>query len=241
MGKGEIREKVWALLEAKGAARFPGARGRIPNFVGAERAARRLAELEAWRAARVLKANPDAPQRPVRKLALEQGKRLYMAVPRLREAHPFWLLDPERLRGKLNEASSISGASRFGRPVALAQVAPLDLIVCGSVAVMRDGARVGKGGGYSDLEFALLREEGRITEATTILTTVHPLQILDDGIEMGVHDIPVDLIVTPDEILPVRRRLARPAGISWELLPPEKIEAIPVLRARRAGHAARSR
>ncbi len=234
MGKPEIREKVWALLEAEGVARFPGARGRIPNFVGAEQAARRLADLSAWRGARALKANPDSPQRPVRKLALEQGKRVYMAVPRLREKRPFWLLDPRRLRGKLHEAASITGAARFGRPVALAQVPPIDLAVCGSVAVTRDGARVGKGGGYSDLEFALLTLEGRITEATSIVTTVHPLQIVEGGIEMAVHDIPVDVIVTPDEIIQVPRSFPRPTGIFWELLRPEKMEAIPLLRERRA-------
>jgi len=36
----------------------------------------------------------------------------------------------------------------------------LDAIVCGSVAVTRDGRRCGKGEGYSDLEFAILRELG---------------------------------------------------------------------------------
>jgi 5-formyltetrahydrofolate cyclo-ligase len=54
------------------------------------------------------------------------------------------------LRDGLNVASSISGASRLGRPIAVAQVAPLDLVVRGSVAVTRDGARVGKGGGWQD-------------------------------------------------------------------------------------------
>ncbi|MDQ3894692.1 MAG: 5-formyltetrahydrofolate cyclo-ligase, partial [Actinomycetota bacterium] len=58
--KQAVRERVWALLEREGVARFPGARGRIPNFVGAERAAERLAELPESRAARVVKANPDA-------------------------------------------------------------------------------------------------------------------------------------------------------------------------------------
>lgn len=237
MGKPEIRERVWALLEAGEVARFPGARGRIPNFAGAEGAARRLAELPAWQDARVLKANPDSPQRPVRRLALDQGKRLYMAVPRLRGPHPFWLLDPRRLRGGSGEAASITGAARFGRAVGLAEVEAIDLVVCGSVAVNRDGARMGKGGGYSDLEFALLTLGGKITGDTTIVTTVHPLQILDDEIVMAQHDIPVDVIVTPDEVIRVRRRLPRPRGISWDLLPPDKIRAIPVLRQRRRGEA----
>lgn len=39
MSKPELREHTWRLLEIHRAARFPGAKGRIPNFVGAERAA----------------------------------------------------------------------------------------------------------------------------------------------------------------------------------------------------------
>jgi hypothetical protein len=56
-----VRECVWALLERERAARFPGATGRIPNLAGAPAAAARLASLPAWRAAPMVKANPDAP------------------------------------------------------------------------------------------------------------------------------------------------------------------------------------
>jgi 5-formyltetrahydrofolate cyclo-ligase len=59
--KQAVRERVWALLERKRVARFPGAQGRIPNFAGAPAAAARLASLLPWRGARVVKANPDAP------------------------------------------------------------------------------------------------------------------------------------------------------------------------------------
>ena len=41
--KQAVRERVWRRLEEAGAARFPGAWGRIPNFTGAEAAADRLA------------------------------------------------------------------------------------------------------------------------------------------------------------------------------------------------------
>ncbi|HEX9992806.1 MAG TPA: hypothetical protein VGB14_07770, partial [Acidimicrobiales bacterium] len=63
--KQQVRERVWDALTGAGAARFPGARGRIPNFTGAERAAGRLAERPEWRAAAALKCNPDLPQLPV--------------------------------------------------------------------------------------------------------------------------------------------------------------------------------
>ena len=82
--KQQIREKIWSLLEKEGVALFPGAHGRIPNFKGAELAAKLLPTLPEWQKARHIKANPDAPQRPVRYLALTSGKTIYMAVPRLR-------------------------------------------------------------------------------------------------------------------------------------------------------------
>src|SRR6266700_6018495 len=84
MTKAEIRQKVWQTIQREGAARFPGALGRVPNFAGAERAAQLLREMAVWRRALVVKVNPDAPQLPVRRLALAEGKILYMAVPRLR-------------------------------------------------------------------------------------------------------------------------------------------------------------
>ena len=224
-----VRDRVWTALERERVARFPGARGRIPNFKGAEAAARRLAARPEWERASTLKANPDAPQLPVRVQALADRKLVYMAVPRLRDAKPFFLLDPKRLRLDPRDAASIKGASVAGKPVRLEQVGHVDLIVCGSVAVNRKGARIGKGGGYSDLELALLVERGLVDDATPIATTVHPLQLLDEELPETVHDFRVDLIVTPDEVIRTRRA-RRPPGIVWGELDAAKEAAIPVLR-----------
>lgn len=229
--KQQLRERIWARLQEEGVARFPGARGRIPNFVGAEQAARRLEGLDPWEAARHLKCNPDSPQLPVRKAALRAGKVVYMAVPRLREVEPFLALVPEVLRVPPHKAASIKGASRYGRPVAIDDMPGIDLVVAGSVAVDRHGARLGKGGGYSDLEFALARGAGLITDKTVVLTTVHSLQVLENGlIPMTPHDVPLDYIVTPEEIVQVDRHHERPRGILWHELEREKIESIPVLQ-----------
>ena len=178
LSKAEARARIWREMEIRGVGRFPGAAGRIPNFVGAERAALHLHELRAWREARAVKINPDAPQLPVRRMALREGKVVYMPVPRLRSLECFLELDPARLGRRALQAASIRGAERIGRPVGIESLPPIDLIICGAVAVNARGARVGKGGGFSDLEYGLLVENGRVGSRTPIVTTVHPVQVL---------------------------------------------------------------
>jgi 5-formyltetrahydrofolate cyclo-ligase len=218
--KQEVRERIWELLEREGAARFPGARGRIPNFRGAEQAAARLAELPEWQAARVVKSNPDAPQLPVRRRARKDGKKLYTAVPRLADENPF-----VEVRGD----PTIKRALSEGKPVALDELEAVDLIVCGTVAVNRRGVRIGKGGGFSDLEFALLAERGLVGRDTTIVTTVHDLQLIDEELPETEHDFRVDVIVTMTTTVRTRTR-RRPPGVLWDHLDADKVAAIPVLQ-----------
>ena len=242
--KAELRQEVWSALRAAKVARFPGAEGRIPNFTGAEAAAGRLRDLPAWQAAGTLKANPDSAQLPVRQRALEDGKTVYMAVPRLAGEEPFFALDPDHLSDPPRRAASISGASRSARRVRLTDLTPVDLVVMGSVAAGEDGARLGKGGGFADLEFALATAAGLIGPDTVCATTVHELQVRAAGeIPLTNHDVPVDFIVTPDRVIDCRSgRGPRPdAGIRWGDLTAEKVAAIPLLAAQRdaSGRASR--
>ncbi|MDZ7668342.1 MAG: hypothetical protein U5Q16_02590 [Gammaproteobacteria bacterium] len=70
--KQSARQWAWDALAEQGQARFPfPPQGRIPNFAGAEDAARRLFEEPPWRDARAIKVNPDSPQRPVRELGFD--------------------------------------------------------------------------------------------------------------------------------------------------------------------------
>jgi 5-formyltetrahydrofolate cyclo-ligase len=234
--KAELREEVWAAMRTARVARFPGAAGRIPNFTGAEAAAERLRKIPEWGLAATIKANPDAPQLPVRQRALEDGKTLYMAVPRLASPEPFFALDPDHLAEPPRRAASISGAARSARRVPLSELSPVDLVVMGSVAAAEDGARLGKGGGFADLEFALATEAGLIGPHTICVTTVHELQLRPAGaIPLTSHDVPVDVIITPERVIDCRqRRGQRPrAGIQWDDLTEDKIGAIPLLTARR--------
>ena len=229
--KDRIREEIWSRFEESGEALFPGARGRIPNFRGAAAAAERLAETPEWRKALTIKCNPDTPQRPVRLRALRDGKTVYMAVPRLREKKCFWKLDPDRIaRRDFAAAATISRASRFGRSFHPRELPHIDLVVAGSVAVNRSGARLGKGGGYSDLEYAIGRTFGTIDGTTRIATTVHPLQLWEEALPMTNHDFFLDLIAMPEELLrPQPARRHQPRGVIPEHLTAKIRRDVPVL------------
>jgi 5-formyltetrahydrofolate cyclo-ligase len=240
--KQELRERIWALLTARKVARFPlPIRDRIPNFVASAEAAARAVDLPEWKTARRLKCNPDAPQLPVRLRALQSGKIVFMAVPRLRSERCFIRLDPAKLGRNLRQAASIGGAARLGEPVGPEALGRIDLIVAGSVAANGRGARLGKGGGYSDLEFALARELGLVDEDTPVLTTVHELQVVRGAIPMTAHDVPVDLIVTPERVIRTRRAYRKPRGILWSELSEAQLAAMPALVRLRRRSRARSR
>ena len=146
-----------------------------------------------------------------------------------RDTRCFLRLDPAKLGRRVAEAATIAGAARLGEPVEPASLGTIDLIVVGSVAVSPDGARVGKGGGYSDLEFALARELHAMDEDTPVVTTVHELQIDDEPLPMTDHDVSLDLIVTPERVIRTRRALPKPKGILWAELSDAQLDAMPVL------------
>src|SRR5207247_3482810 len=139
--KDKLRKEIWTRLQKNRVARFPGAEGRIPNFTGAEACARALAQTSWWQKAKVLKVNPDSPQRPIRQKALSEGKILYMAVPRLHSEKPFIELDPKPLTCSPYVPSSTKGAARYTRPVSLAAFKTLELDFRASVATIGRGAR----------------------------------------------------------------------------------------------------
>ncbi len=202
--KKKLRELVWRRLTEAGVARFPGAYGRIPNFVGAEEAARRALELPEVRKARVVFVNPDSPQYPLRAALLSEGKILVLAKPGLEGEIPFLLLHPSRLRVHPLRAATLKGAFRYGEPLRSEDLPPVDLFVTGCVAASPRGERLGKGGGFADREYALLLPREKIGPETPVLTTVHEIQLLP-RIPQEDHDLRLTLIVTPERILRVSR------------------------------------
>src|SRR5262249_47514063 len=94
----------------------------------------------------------------------------------------------------------------------------------------RQGARVSRGNGSAGLGYALLRRARKVREYTPIVTTVHPLQVNDDRIAMRAHDIPVDFLITPDQVVAAPSLHPPPRPLLWDLLPDERSRAIPALR-----------
>jgi 5-formyltetrahydrofolate cyclo-ligase len=197
--KDRLRNEIWRLLEQKDVAIFPlPTRGRIPNFVGSDQAAGLVRTLPEWKKAKVVFSCPDSPQRKIREFALKEGKTLIMASPRLK--HGFLRIDPQNVEDKEETASSIKGAFKYGKPVK--NMPRPDLIITSCVAVDRSGWRLGKGGGYGDIEVRKIKDEfGEIP----VVTTIHPLQWVE-SVPCVEHDARVDVIVTPQEVYRMQKR-----------------------------------
>jgi 5-formyltetrahydrofolate cyclo-ligase len=226
-------------MTAPGVGRFPNRSGFVPNFEGVDSAVKNLIRLSIWKRARVVHIDQSAPLAGVRRAALREGKTVYVTIPGLRGERCFIELDPGRMGRRGTLTASLRGARMLGRPVAPSEMQPVDLLLVGSVAVTRQGARVGSGRGPLDLEYGVLRQSGRVRESTPIVTLVHPVQIVHERIPMRAHDVPVDFVVTPDHSLAAPNLYPRPRGILWSLLTPERVRRSPVLQRERLAAAAR--
>ncbi|XP_044946745.1 5-formyltetrahydrofolate cyclo-ligase-like protein COG0212 isoform X3 [Hordeum vulgare subsp. vulgare] len=218
--KWKIRKRVWDVLEAEGVARNPRpVHHRIPNFDGAAAAADSLGRLDVFQNAQCVKVNPDSPQKQVRFLTLSGF---------------FSFLQSQMIpTGCIPEACTSVGAAKYGRPIGLDEMIKVDLIVIGSVAVdPSTGARLGKGEGFAELEYGMLRYMGAIDDSTMVVTTVHDKQLVDDiPVEkLLIHDVPVDIICTPTQVILTNTAIPKPQGIYWEKLSPEKLGQIRILR-----------
>ena len=227
-----IREEVWTALEQAKVVRGRTVHDKIPDFYGSKEAAERVFDLEVWQRARVIKSNPDKAQRPLRQQALEEGKLLYMAVPRLRDERCFVELDPALMACTPAQGSTISGAFRHGRPVFVEEMRQVDLVISGSVAVNPRGGAGWQGG--------RLRRPG--------VWPGHRRRHSYPGHPRHHHHPPhatavrgpaphrprcaIGLRRNPGRGYPVlgRGALPHPKGIYWEDLDERKIKAIPLLQ-----------
>ncbi|XP_055942347.1 methenyltetrahydrofolate synthase domain-containing protein-like isoform X1 [Argiope bruennichi] len=232
--KESIRQQIWSYLESNDIARFPRpVYNRIPNFEGAEIACNKVRELHEYQNAKVVKINPDSPQKPIRFLTLEDNKILLASTPRLRSGLLNRIIPPENAdKHTLQMCATSEGVKKFSVRLDLNKKVKIDLLILGSVAVSLKGQRIGKGRGYADLGFAMMAAVGAVNSETTIVTVVHDCQVLrsiPDNL-FKEHDVPVDIIVTPTRILRCEQKLPKPHRIIWPLLSEESIREIPILK-----------
>lgn len=217
-----VRQRVWDKMEAQNVVPYPRpCHGRIPNFFGAEQACERIAALPEFAAAHVIKVHPSLGATRLRELVLDAGKTLL--VPPL-PGHNFlyYLVDPAMLpQGHSGrKVADKRGFQRYGKPIAsLADIPNVDLVVVASVAVTEQGVRLGKGKGYGEVEYGILREVGAVTPCTPVASVCHDVQVVpDDELPTSIleeHDLPVDFFCTPTRTVRMAAPLQKPTGIIW--------------------------
>ncbi len=195
--KDVMRGMGWDLLESEDISIAPKPpHGRIPNYKGSDAAAGMLRATPEWNNCDVIFCSPDTAQKKVREYALKDKKILIMASPKLKSV--YLLIDPVNTLNNEKLASTIKGAFKLGGP--LQDLIKVDLVVEGSVAVDLDGNRLGKGGGYGDLEISHLLKQKAIDGKTPIVSTVHEKQIME-RVPVEDHDMKVNMIVSPERVI----------------------------------------
>lgn len=242
-GKWAIRRKIWDHLEDNDLVNAPRpCHYRIPNFEGAAAANDKLRTMDAFKKAKTVKVNPDKPQEQARFLVLEDEKdlvllnqtqrNLLVPTPQLRTGLLNRVIPPaDANKEQLRHCVTSQGVKENSKEVGLEDKVKIDLVVVGSVAVSRNGFRIGKGKGFADLEYAMMRTMGAIDANTLVVTTVHDSQVVDipqDLVEE--HDLTVDYILTPTELIETKCKRAKPTGVIWGNLEVKKFYQIPVLR-----------
>ncbi|XP_075147703.1 methenyltetrahydrofolate synthase domain-containing protein lost [Haematobia irritans] len=205
---------------------------RIPTFVDSDKAVNLLAETDEFKKAKEIKVQIDRALNGVRLQTLLAGKNLYL--PSTRNSKALYLkvdVPADATDEKKNEILNVRDLNEYRSEIGLENKVVFDMVVIGSVLVSRDGYRIGRGNGFNDLDIGLLISVGAITSNTIIVTVVHDSQVVDT-LPTNIfhkHDAPVDLIVTPTEVIRVAKRLPRPAGLYWELLSERRLKIVPAL------------
>jgi len=208
----------------------------IPDYPGSDQIPDALRALSFYGGTGPVFVTPDNNLEVMRANFLREGRPLLITTYGI--SRGFVYFPPGSVPGASVEfAASLDGAERFGAHYDLAAIqslGQLDFLVTGASAVNRDGIRFGKGHGYFDLEWAILRDLGMVDERTPVVACVHDVQYLDEEMDARPTDSLVDWIVTPSRTIEVSRKQTKPRGIDWDQLDPAMLESIPVLRALKA-------
>lgn len=205
---------------------------RIPDFPRSSEACDRLASRREWSGAAVVLVTPDTPLNRARRIALREGKRVFQVVPAMGRGE--WIVDVTEVDAPPDSLAGPAGVTWFvrrGTPTPVERLPFVDLVVGGSLAAGADGARVGKGAGYLDIEHAILFEVGAITATTSMCTVRDGSCVFEAGtIPQREHDVPLDLIVAPTRSIECATA-PFDAGVKRGVWSTDRAERIPGLRS----------
>jgi 5-formyltetrahydrofolate cyclo-ligase len=229
-----LRRVVWQRLAqvAKPDSRFDlDFANFIPDFDGSRDCLRRIRAMPEYRRARTLFVTPDNNLEGFRAAALSDGKELIVSTYGIRRG--FIALHPRRIpHDSFALAATLDGQERLGAALTLTELRThrsVDLVVSGSAAVTTDGVHFGKGHGYLDIEWGLLRELNLAQPGTPVVVAVHECQVVDERVPHAPFDCTVDVIVTPTRMLRCRPPLPKPRGIFWERINAATLAQVPYL------------
>jgi 5-formyltetrahydrofolate cyclo-ligase len=206
----------------------------IPDFLGSEAAAGRLASERCYQNARYVFATPDNALISFRWRAIVDGK--ILVVPTYGLSRGFLVLNPQDvIAGHERYASWLDGVEYFGRVERLADLerqGPLDLVVTGASALNKDGLRFGMGHQYLDIEWGVLSEIGVFQEAMPVAAMVHDVQYTEEVLPIGPQEILANIIVTPTRTLRIDPRTPRPDRLDCTWVDQDMLETPPLQEIR---------
>lgn len=233
--KSAVRRQVWQELRkvARPDSRFHWDFGEfIPDYEGSEQCAQAIRQLESYQRSSIVFVAPDNNLLVLRQHAINDGKTIVITSYGI--VRGFMALDRNDVpQGQERYAASLDGMEESARSVDvedLSRFDKIDLLVTGASIITPQGVRWGKGHGFFDLEWAMLRELRLVDEDTPIVAVVHDCQVVDLELTPEPHDTIVDYVVTPTRVIRTSRTLPKPQGILWDKIDPAMLEQIPPLK-----------
>jgi len=234
--RSSAREQVWKELRlvAKPDSRFHyNFKEFIPDYEGSDIGNQRIREFPFYKNGRLFFITPDNNLTGLRESAILDEKIVVMSTYGIIRGF-LKIARNDVPAGQEAFAATLDGMDRYRQPITLEQIASLgqfDMMVTGASVITMDGLRFGKGHGYFDLEWAMMRSIGVADENTPLVAVAHDCQITKINIKPEPHDTIIDYIVTPTRTIKTASEYPKPTGINWDLLPTDMREQIPPLRS----------
>jgi len=150
----------------------------------------------------------------------------------------FYRLDPSTIPASDHRyAATLDGFDRYAVAMPLVELQngeKFALLVTGGSAVSNNGVRFGKGHGYFDFEWAVLSELGLTDSSSVVADVVHDCQFVNEVMPAEKHDVVVDWVVTPTQVMHIDQSSRQSGRVFWELVPGTEFEQLSIVAELRA-------